>query len=103
MVAGESGAEGMVAGSRARTMASAVVAAIVLSHLDARRSAAWTELALIVGDPGKIDRRTAALRALSIGLVLVLILGALWATALPDLRAGSSQRAMRRSRIRATS
>ena len=38
--------------------------------------------ALIVGDPGKIDRRTTPLRRLSLGLVTVLILGALWATAL---------------------
>ena len=37
-------------------------------------------VALIVGDPGRIDRRSAALRALSVGLVAVLVLSALWAT-----------------------
>jgi hypothetical protein len=33
--------------------------------------------------PGKIDRRSRRLRALSIALVAVFVLGALWATALP--------------------
>lgn len=36
--------------------------------------------ALIAGDPGKIDRRTRLLRLLSIGLVSLLVLGALGAT-----------------------
>ena len=74
-------------------MASAVVAAIVLTILmpdDLRLGPTWLLplieggllVALIVGDPGKIDRRTAALRTLSLGLVSVLILCALWATAL---------------------
>ena len=73
-------------------MASAVVAAIVLTILmpdDLRLGPNWLLplieggllVALIVGDPGKIDRRTAALRTLSLGLVSVLILGALRATA----------------------
>jgi hypothetical protein len=38
--------------------------------------------ALIAGDPGRIDRRTAPLRALSVGLISVLVFGALWATVL---------------------
>ncbi len=73
-------------------MASAVVAAIVLAILmpdDLQLGPNWLLpllegvllVALIAGDPGKIDRRTAPLRALSIGLVSVLVLGALWATA----------------------
>jgi hypothetical protein len=37
--------------------------------------------AVIVGDPGKIDRRSRTLRSLSIVLVSVLVFGALWATA----------------------
>ncbi len=38
-------------------------------------------VAVITGDPGKINRRSRGLRALSIGLVSVLVFGALWATA----------------------
>ena len=38
-------------------------------------------VALIAGDPGKINRRSRWLRVLSIALVSVLVLGALWATA----------------------
>jgi len=82
----------MVVGEPRWHMASAVVAAIVLTILmpdDLRLGPPWLLplieggllVALIVGDPGKIDRRTAALRRLSLGLVFVLILGALWATA----------------------
>jgi hypothetical protein len=75
-------------------MASAVVAAIILTILmpdDVRLGPNWLLpliegallVALIAGDPGRIDRRSAPLRALSVGLVFVLILGgALWATAL---------------------
>jgi hypothetical protein len=37
-------------------------------------------VAVVVGDPGKIDRRSRTLRALSIGLVSVLVFGALWST-----------------------
>jgi len=39
-------------------------------------------VALIAGDPGKINRRSRELRALSIVLVAVLVFGALWATVL---------------------
>ena len=38
-------------------------------------------VAVIAGDPGKINRRSRWLRVLSIALVSVLVLGALWATA----------------------
>lgn len=37
-------------------------------------------LALIAGDPGEINRRSRALRVLSIALVSVLVLNSLWAT-----------------------
>ena len=77
-------------------MASAVVAAIILIILmpdELRLGPYWMLpiieggllLALIVRDPGKIDRRTTELRRLSLGLVCLLIVGALWATAPPDL------------------
>ena len=72
-------------------MAGAVVAAMVLTILlpDALRPGPpWVLLviegvllvAVIASDPGKINRRSRLLRALSIVLVSVLVLGALWAT-----------------------
>jgi hypothetical protein len=72
-------------------MASAVLAAIVLTVLmpdDLRLGPSWLLpaieggllVALMIGDPGRIDRRTSALRTLSLVLVSVLILGALHAT-----------------------
>ena len=39
-------------------------------------------IAVVASDPGKINRRSRELRALSIGLVSLLGLGALWATVL---------------------
>lgn len=74
-------------------MAGAVLVAIVLIILtpdDLRLGPSWLLpvieggllVALIVGDPGRIDRRTASLRRLALGLVCVLIAGALWATAI---------------------
>jgi hypothetical protein len=74
-------------------MASAILAAIVLTVLipdDLRLGPNWLLPAIvgvllaahIAGDPGRIDRRTGALRALSIGLISVLVLNALWATVL---------------------
>src|SRR5262245_31646435 len=74
-------------------MATAVVAAIVLTILmpdDVRLGPNWLLplmagvllIAHIVGDPGRIDRRSASLRMLGIGLVSVLVLGAIWATVL---------------------
>ena len=88
----EPGVEDTVFGEPRWPMASAVVAAIVLTILmpdDLRLGPSWLLpliegallVALIVGDPGKIDRRTAHLRRLALGLVCVLIAGALWATA----------------------
>ena len=61
-------------------MASAVLAAVVLTILmpdDLRLGPNWLLpvivgvllAALIAGDPGRIDRRTAPLRALSVGLI----------------------------------
>ncbi|MFB7368810.1 hypothetical protein ACFC0D_03020 [Streptomyces sp. NPDC056222] len=80
-----------VAGEARWPMATAVVAAMTLTLLlpDALRLAPiWVLpsieglllLALIAGDPGRIDRRSAALRAVSIALVGVLALGAVWST-----------------------
>ena len=50
-------------------------------------------VALIVGDPSAITRRSRELRMLSIGLVSVLVLGALWSTAqlIDDLIHGGPQ------------
>jgi hypothetical protein len=84
--------EDFVAGESRWPMAGAVVAAIVLTVLlpDAVRAGPnWALpliegallVAVIAGDPGKIDRRSHLLRALSIVLVSVLVLGALWSTA----------------------
>ena len=93
MVAAEPGAEYTVVGESRWPMASAVLAAIVLILL-MPDYCGWAPywmlplieggllVALIVGDPGKIDRRTAELRRLSLVLVSLLIVGALWATAL---------------------
>jgi len=38
-------------------------------------------VALIIGDPGRIDRRSAGLRRVSLSLVTLLVLESLWATA----------------------
>jgi hypothetical protein len=72
-------------------MAGAVLAAIALTILlpdTVRLGPQWLLpliegvllMAVIAGDPGKINRRTRWLRVLSIVLVSVLVLGALWAT-----------------------
>ena len=72
-------------------MAGAVLAAIVLTILlpdTMRLGPQWLLpliegvllFAVVAGDPDKITRRSRWLRALSIGLVSVLVLGALWAT-----------------------
>jgi hypothetical protein len=95
-VAGGSGAEGLVVGEPRWHMASAVVAAIVLTILmpdDVQLGPNWLLpliegvllVALIASDPGRIDR---PLRALSIGLVSVLVLGALWALGAGQRRVG---------------
>ncbi|MFI6005259.1 hypothetical protein ACIA98_33490 [Streptomyces sp. NPDC051366] len=72
-------------------MASAVVTAIVLTLLlpdDLRLAPRWVLpviegmllLALVAGDPGRIDRRTTALRGAAIALVGVLACSAVWST-----------------------
>jgi len=74
-------------------MAAAVLAAMILTILlpeDIRWVPPWLLpaiegallVALILGDPGAIDRRSNALRGLSIALVAVLVAGALGSTAL---------------------
>ncbi|MFI1716839.1 hypothetical protein ACIGW4_31485 [Streptomyces sp. NPDC053513] len=72
-------------------MAAAVVAAMLLTVLlpdDLRLAPRWVLpaveglllLALIAGDPGRIDRRSTVLRTMSIALVCVLALSAVWST-----------------------
>ncbi|WP_225804916.1 hypothetical protein [Streptomyces sp. NK15101] len=72
-------------------MATAVVAAMLLTVLlpdDLRLAPRWVLpaveglllLALIAGDPGRIDRRSTVLRTMSITLVCVLALSAVWST-----------------------
>ena len=89
----EPAAEDLIVGEPRWPMASAVIAAIVLTILmpdDLRLGPTWLLpvivgvllIAQIAGDPGRIDRRTAPLRALSIGLISVLVISALWATGL---------------------
>jgi len=80
-----------VAGEARCPMAGAVIAAIVLTFLlpkGVRPGPAWLLpviegvllVALIIGDPGEIDRRSRQLRWLSIGLVSLLVISSLWAT-----------------------
>ena len=87
----EKRAEDDVVGEARWPMAGAVLAAMVLTILlpDAvRLGPKWLLpliegillVAVIASDPGKITRRSRWLRALSIVLVSVLVLGALWAT-----------------------
>ena len=72
-------------------MAAAVVATMVLTVLlpdDLRLAPRWLLptleglllVALIAGDPGRISRRSTALRALSVALISVLALSAIWST-----------------------
>lgn len=88
----QAGEEAQIVGESRLPMAAAVVTAIVLTILlpeDQRALPAWVLplvegillVALIAGDPGAIDRRSRLLRAISIGLVSILVLSALWATA----------------------
>jgi uncharacterized membrane protein len=83
--------EDLVVGESRWPMAGAVIAAMVLTLLlpgQLRDTPRWVLptiegallVALIVGDPGKIDRRSGLLRVLSIVLVAVLVLAALRAT-----------------------
>ena len=84
-------ADADVVGESRLPMAGAVLAAMVLTILlpdTIRLGPQWLLpliegallVAVIASDPGKINRRSRWLRALSIGLVSVLVLGALWAT-----------------------
>jgi hypothetical protein len=84
-------ADGVEVGEARWPMAGAVLAAIVLTVFmpgALRVGPRWLLpliegvllVALIAGDPGKIDRRSRLLRTLSIVLVSVLVLGALLAT-----------------------
>jgi uncharacterized membrane protein len=74
-------------------MAGAIVAAIVLTVLlpdDIRLGPTWVLpsieavllVAVIAADPRSVTRRARELRVLSIGLVSVLVIGALWSTVL---------------------
>src|SRR4249919_2027103 len=89
--AGAAGAEDQVIGEARWPMAGAVIAAMVLTVLlpeDLRLAPRWVLpliegvllVALIAGDPGAITRRSALLRSLSIGLVVVLVASSLAAT-----------------------
>jgi hypothetical protein len=80
-----------VVGEARWPMAAAIVVTIVLTLLIPKSVTALPRgivpavegallIALIVGDPGKIDRRSNALRVLSIALVALLVVGALYST-----------------------
>ena len=85
---------GETGGAEARwPMAGAILSAMLLTALlpdDVRLGPAWALpviegvllVAVIAADPGSITRRSRELRALSIALVSVLVLGALWSTVL---------------------
>jgi hypothetical protein len=81
----------LVLGEARWPMASAVLAAMALTFLlpdSVRLGPKWLLplieglllVAVIVGDPGRIDRRSRALRAISVALVFVLAFATLWAT-----------------------
>jgi|SRR5262245_38335834 len=87
----DSAGDDLVIGEPRWPMAGAVVAAIVLTTLlpDAiRLGPRWLLpliegvllVAVVVGDPGTISRRSRLLRATSIALVSTLVLGTLWTT-----------------------
>jgi uncharacterized membrane protein len=96
--------EGEVVAETRWPMVGAIVAAMVLTVLlpdDIRLGPKWLLpliegvllLAVIAADPRSITRRSRELRALSIALVSVLVIGALWSTALliDDLVHGGSE------------
>jgi hypothetical protein len=85
--------QGRIVGEARWPMAGAVLAAMVLTLLlpdDLRLGPKWALpliegvllVAVVIGDPGKITRRSKLLRGLSIGLVAVLVADALWTTGL---------------------
>jgi hypothetical protein len=89
----EPGGSGPVVPEARWHMALAVVAAVVLTILlptEWRLGPPWAVpavegvllLALVLGDPGRISRRSSVLRAVSIALVAVLIGQSLWSTGL---------------------
>jgi hypothetical protein len=85
---------GATGGAEARwPMAGAILSAMLLTALlpdDVRLGPAWALpviegvllVAVIAADPGAITRRSRELRALSIALVSVLVVGAMWSTVL---------------------
>ena len=84
---------GRIVGEARWPMAGVVLAAMVLTYLlpeDLRLAPRWVLplieglllVAVVVGDPGQITRRSALLRGLSIGLVAVLVFDALLTTGL---------------------
>src|SRR3954453_18124097 len=88
---GAQGTGGSAFGGRRWPMAAAVVAAMVLTVLlpdDLRLAPRWVlptvegllVAALIAGDPGQISRRSTALRRVSVALISVLALSAIWST-----------------------
>jgi uncharacterized membrane protein len=88
---GTQGPSGTAYGESRWPMAAAVVAAMVLTVLlpdDLRLAPRWVlptvegllVVVLIAGDPGQISRRSAALRAVSVALISVLALSAVWST-----------------------
>jgi hypothetical protein len=90
--AGAADRQARVVGEARWPMAGAVLAAMVLTYLlpaDLRIAPTWVLpliegvllLALVIGDPAAITRRSALLRGLSIGLVTVLVADSLWTTA----------------------
>ena len=97
-----SGDDEVVVGESRWPMAIAVVAAVVLTELLPDQLRAGPQFLLpviagvllvgvVLGDPGKIDIRSHRLRMLSILLVSILVVGALWATVqlVGDLSHGS--------------
>ena len=85
--------QGVVVGEARWPMAGAIVAAMILTVLlpdDVRLGPAWVLpliegvllVAVIAADPRAITRRSRLLRAISIALVSVLVVGALWSTVL---------------------
>jgi hypothetical protein len=90
--AGAADRQARVVGEARWPMAGAVLAAMVLTYLlpaDLRIAPKWLLpliegvllIALVIGDPAAITRRSALLRGLSIGLVTVLVADSLWTTA----------------------
>ena len=88
---GAKGANESAYGESRWPMAAAVVATMVLTVLlpdDLRLAPRWLLptveglllVALMAGDPGRISRRSTTLRALSVALISVLALSAIWST-----------------------